>query len=300
MFNKMKILVTGATGFIGNQLMSFLTKEGHSLHGLSLHSSEIKNISNIPLSDYDKLNSHFMENEYDIVIHLAAQIENIDPFQMYNANCKNTINLLEISKEHNIKKFIFTSSHAVYGESHNLPIIEDHKVSPTTIYGKSKLIAEEICKMYNQYYGLNVLILRLSSLFGEQQPTKYLIPRLIQSALQNNTVTLHKYSNGFQQMDLINILDVCNAIDLCCKSKMNFGIFNIASGNKVTVEDIVNILSKILGELDIKIQKLNYKTNHYVYNISKAKSFLGFNIKYPLNEQTLIPIVNELKKTDII
>lgn len=296
MSNKMKVLLTGASGFIGTNLMDFLTKEGHSLHGLALHSLEKKNIRNITLSDFDKLNSHFNENEYDIVIHLAAQIENVNPLQMYNANCKNTINLLEICKNHNIKKFIFTSSHAVYGEAQNLPIGEDHQVSPKTIYGNSKLIAEEICKMYNQYYGLNVIILRLSSLFGELQSTKYLIPRLIQSSLQDNSITLHKYSNGFQEMDLINIFDVCTAINLSCKSKIKFGIFNIASGNKVTVEDIANLLSKILGKIDIKIKKLSSKTNHYVYNISRAKSELGFNIRYPLNEQNLIPIVNELKK----
>ncbi len=292
----MKVLVTGASGFIGTKLMNFLIKEGHSLHGLALNSLEKKNISNIPLSDFDKLNSHFNDNEYDIVIHLAAQIENVDPLQMYNANCKNTINLLEICKNHNIKKFIFTSSHAVYGTSHNLPIGEDHQVSPNTTYGNSKLIAEEICKMYNQYYGFNVIILRLSSLFGELQPTKYLIPRLIQNSLQNNSITLHKYSNGFQEMDLINIFDVCTAINLSCKSKIKFGLFNIASGNKVTVEDIANLLSKILGKIDIKIKKINSKTNHYVYNISRAKSELGFNIRYPLNEKNVIPIVNEYKK----
>jgi len=292
----LKILVTGATGFIGSNLMQHLKQKKYTVHGLSFHKTDKKNIFSIPLSKPTALQSHFQKNKYDIVIHLAASIEENSPLKLFNINCQYTLNLLEVCRTYKIKKFIFTSSHAIYDKTNYLPIDEEHNIRPSSNYAISKLISEEICKMFYNYYGLKIIILRLSSVYGKNQPIKYLIPKLIDQCLNQKKIVLHKYQNGFQLMDLIHVEDVCRALELSIKSKLKFGVFNIASGNPVTVKNLVDIISKITNTKIINIKNIKALTNHFYYDVSKSKNQIGFKIKNALSIKTLKPIVNYYSK----
>ncbi len=292
----MKILVTGDTGFIGSELMVHLKHK--NIYGLS-STKNSKKILKTSLQNTKLLDSFLSKNNFDVVIHLFALLENKSPMTIFNSNCKSTINLLESCVKNGVKKFIFTSSHAVYGSTNYLPIDESHPTNPTTNYGITKIIGEEISKMYSISHGIKVLNLRLSSVYGINQHKERIIPRMILHSLLNRQFKLNRYKNGFQLMDLVHIKDVCHAIELAIKSNVSFGTYNIASGKSITIEKISKILSKITKNNIFKINQLNSETNHFFYDVSNSKKDLKFSHKYFIDNNTLSTIVNYYKKNKI-
>jgi len=293
----MRILVTGATGFIGSYLMKYLSKQGHTVYGLSRKYSKEKNFFKLSLMQKSKLDKHLKKFKYEVVIHLAALLPTSkqNPIIMLN-NCKTTMNLLDCCRKNNIKRVIFSSSHLVYGETKYLPIDEKHPVAPNTTYGLSKLVDEIICKMFFHYYGVSTIILRISSVYGFGQSEGHIIPSMIKDCFQKKRMIIHEYENGLQLMDLINVKDVCQAIGLACKTNIAFSVYNIASGKEITANDIAKVLSKISGVNKITKQKLNKPTNHFLYDISVAKKELKFKPKEKINEKSLKIWYNEMMK----
>jgi UDP-glucose 4-epimerase len=281
----MKILVTGASGFIGTQLMKYLKEKKHIVHGIS-RTSNTRNITAISLSNLPKLGRIFEKNRYDVVVHLAATTYNENLMDIFRNNCKSTFDLLDICRKNNVSKVIFASTHTVYGNSKYLPINEDHPLNPATNYAISKIIGESICKMFFNSFGLNTTILRISSVYGKGQPPSLVIPMMIKNMLENKKLVLHKYRNGFQIMDLINVDDVCKAIELAARKDTGFKTYNIASGTPITVENIAKELSKI-SNCSIEIKNIPRETNHFLYDISLAKKQLGFKPTIKLNKNTL-------------
>ena len=291
----MRILITGATGFIGTYLINHLNKKNHIVIGLS-RKTNYKQIKKISIRSKAKLNDFFHKNKFDIVIHLDSVIKECKPLQTFEENCIPTINLLECCVENKIKKFIFASTHLVYGKTQYLPIDESHLQNPEKNYPLSKLIIENLCRMYSISYGLDVIILRISSVYGEGQLDNLVITNLMSSCIQDKHLTIHKYKNGFQLMDLVHVSDVCNAFELACNSKIKFGIFNVASGKAITALDIAKKLSNISGITKIKIKKINQHTNHFFYDISSIKTCLKFKPTIELNEKILKPWYNQYLK----
>lgn len=293
-----KILVTGATGFIGTELINYLSNKKFNVSGIS-NTTNSNNITKIPLNDLKKLNGFMSKNNFDIVIHLAAKVENDNvfdnPMNMFNANCQQTINLLDASVKNKIKKFIFISGHNVYGKTNYLPIDENHVTDPLTNYGLTKLIGEHITKMYHLTYGLQIINLRVSTVYGPGQPRERIIPKMILHVKNNKQMLLHKHKNGFQLLDFVHVRDVCKAIELSCKSKKSFATYNIASGNPITVEEISKLICKFSKNDIFKIKKTNYEINHYFYDISKSKKELKYLPKYFFNKKILSELMNYYK-----
>jgi nucleoside-diphosphate-sugar epimerase len=287
----MKILITGATGFIGSRLIRYLTSKNHNIVGLSrtTQNHEIKKIS---LTDKKKLNNFFKKNKFDVVIHLGSTLIENKPSQIFEENSISLINLLDCCRLNNIKKFIFASTHMIYETSHYLPIDENHPINPKGNYAITKLINENICKMYSSSYSLNIIILRIASVYGEGQSKNFLIPTLMKNCIKNNTMIIHKYKNGYQLMDLIHVNDVCKAINLACKSKIKFDIFNIASGSSMTALKIAQIFTEINSKYKIKNKIIRKNTNHFVYDMSKAKNKLKFKAQIQPSRQIIEPWFN--------
>jgi len=291
----MKILITGATGFIASRLIPYLIKKGYNVDGLSRRKVKKPNIYQISLLNSKKLNKFLKKKQYDVIVHLAAQIEEKTPISILSNNYKTTLNLLQSCKNNNSPKFIFASTHGVYGKTNYVPIDEEHQLNPISNYAISKLISENVCKLFNNSYELNLNILRISSVYGEGQNLKRLIPSLLSNSLTKKKMVIYKYNNGFQIMDLIHIDDVCRAIDLSIKSKKKFGIYNIASGHAITAEDIAKNISKISKSI-IQIKKINKTTNHFFYDISKAKKEIKFKPIFKVDSQNLKNILNDISK----
>lgn len=272
-----KILITGVTGFIGSNLHDFLHSKNYSLIGVT-HFRNKTSFPKISLLNFTKLNSFMKKNNFDTVIHLASLIEHTNPLKILNVNYNTTLNLLKSCVKNNVSNFIFASSHAVYGKTEYLPIDETHITNPQTSYGISKLMGENLCKLFNNYFNLNTTILRISSVYGNNQPKTKLIPNFILNSKKSKKIILHKHKNGFQIMDMIHIDDVCNSVLCSIKTKKNFGIYNIATGKSITVEDIANNIKKI-DSSKFLIKNFPTVTNHYKYNTNKAASDLKFNSK---------------------
>lgn len=290
----MKILITGADGFIGKNLLEYLSQKNISVIGISRKISN-KKLQKISLFNTKKLQSFIIRNKFDTVVHLAASINEEDPDTMLKNNYITTLNLLNACKS--INKFIFTSSHAVYGKSEYLPIDEKHPKNSVTNYGLSKIICENLCKMFHFSYNLDMHILRLSSVYGKSQTSKTLIPTLISNSINNKSIQLHQYKNGYQIMDLINIQDVCHAIYLSIKSKKSFGIYNIATENPITVKEIVDEINKI-NPSKITNKKISSNCNHFLYDTSKAKTELRFKSKINFKKSLSTLYSNINKRTN--
>lgn len=290
----MKILITGADGFIGKNLLEYLSKKNFSVIGISRKISNEK-LRKISLLNLKNLQTFINRNKFDVVIHLAASINEEDPNTMLKNNYISTLNLLNACKF--TKKFIFTSSHAVYGKSQYLLIDENHPTNSVTNYGLSKIICENLCKMFHYSYNLDTFILRLSSVYGKGQPSKTLIPTLISHSLNKESIMLHQYKNGYQIMDMINIQDVCQAIYRSIKSKKSFGIYNIATGNPITVKEIADEIIKINPSKTI-IKKVSRNCNHFLYDTSKAKTDLQFESKIDFKKSLSLLFSNINKMTN--
>ena len=174
----MKILITGARGFIGSHLGNRLVELGHQVVGVDnkhhTSTNEIKfdcmtdTFQNLlsPINDIEK---HF----WDVIIHLAAFInvdESIeDPVMYMDNNAMGTLEVLEYVRKHPKTKLIFASSAEVYGTAQRMLMDEDHPLDPQSPYAVSKLAAEQMCKNYAQIYGLDITVVRNFNTFGEHQ-----------------------------------------------------------------------------------------------------------------------------------
>ena len=294
----MNILITGATGFIGSNLIKFLRKKNENVVGLSRHGSHDKKIYSLSLCQRLALEKFVKKHKCDVVIHLAAQLNEKNPNIIFKENCHNTKNLLDCCIKNGVKRFIFASTHLVYAKSQYLPIDEYHKVNPLTNYAMSKLISENMCKTYSTLYELETIILRISSVYGMGQPNKYIIPTMIKNYLKKKLV-VHKYRNGYQLMDLIHISDVCKALELCYKSK-KLGIFNIASGKPLTSLDIAKKFLKLDSNIKIITKNIPKETNHFFYNIQKAEKELKFKPSIKISKKIIQECFNDLIDRKII
>lgn len=289
-----RILVTGSSGFIGSNLMQYLSKKNHQVYGLSRKQSTKTNA--IQLGDFQQLNNFFTNKKIDAVVHLAALIDEKDPLTMFQNNCITTLNLLECCRLHGINKFVFASTHAVYGNTKYLPIDETHPLNPSTNYALSKIIAENLCKMFFLSNGIQTIILRISSTYGEGQSSNKMIPNMIENCMNQKKVFLHKYTNGFQVMDLIHVKDVCRAIEYACLSKVRFGIYNISSGKPTTVEDISKLLIPIFKTATFTTKRISKYANHFLYDLSNTKKDLKFIPSISLNEKTIQLLTQDINK----
>ena len=274
----MKVLVTGGAGFIGSHIVDKFD-DVRVLDNLS--SGSLKNLTKKvdfikgDITDYDTVNKAMKDIYY--VFHLAAFVSvaesMIFPEKTYDVNVKGTENVLKAAKENNVKKVIYTSTAAVYGNNQNLPLKEDSKLNPLSPYGKTKLEGEKLCPKYN------AVCLRPFNVFGPRQnpdsPYSGIISIFINNALQNKELII--YGDGEQTRDFIFVEDVVKA-NLLAMKKGN-GIYNIGVGKKVSI----NELARKIIELTNSSSKIKYAEErkgdikHSLSDISKIKE-IGFDI----------------------
>ena len=281
----MKVLVSGCMGFIGSNLVQRLQKQGHEVEGISRKSV----YPNYKVYFLDLCSNHVAEKvraeNFDAIIHLAGETNEKDLPSMFNANVVTTLNILDFAKERNIKKFIFVSGHNVYAPSKILPIKENFPTIPFTNYGCSKLLSENLVSYYSSNFDLYTTVLRVSVTYGTGYPKKNTIGKIIESYKNSEPISLHKYKNGFQKVDLINVYDVCDAIIKALVSTKKYAVYNIASGKPETIKDIIRVLENNIKS-DSKITETDIERNaiHFYYDIKAARKDLDFEPKISLEE----------------
>ena len=287
----MKILVTGGLGYIGSHTCVELAKENHDLIIVDNLSNSKESVLDrlekitgnryklykYDLVEKDKVEEIFKDNKIDAVIHFAglkAVGESVEkPIEYYSNNLISTLNLLEVMKKYNVKKFIFSSSATVYGTPEIVPITEKCKVGGTTNpYGTTKYMIELILKdLYASDNSWNISILRYfnpigaheSGLIGEEPNgiPNNLMPYILKVA-SGKLECLNVFGNDYDTPDGTGVRDYIHVVDLANghvkalnKFNENGGlyIYNLGTGTGYSVLDIVNNFEKANGI------KVNYK-----------------------------------------
>jgi nucleoside-diphosphate-sugar epimerase len=190
-----------------------------------------------------------------------------------------TLKLLECAKKYQVEKIIVTSSAGIFGELKTLPIDETHSIEPRTPYACSKLYAEKISLAYGELYGINVTCLRYFNVYGPNQRFDAygnVIPIFMFRML--NGESLHIFGDGEQTRDFVNVHDVVQANIRSANSKNANGVFNIASGTRVTINQLVTDLCQISG-LKPKIEYKNRRPGDVLdslADITSAKNAFGY------------------------
>lgn len=293
----MNILITGGAGFIGSHLTEKLLSEDHMVTVLdNLSSGNIDNlraVKNNPLF-------HFLEKDIrdvseedfakiDTVIHLAA-IANVqksidEPIYTHDVNVNGTLNFLEASKKAGVKKIIFASSAAVYGDAKELPIKESTLLNPNTPYGLHKLIGEQYATLYSNLFGLQTICFRFFNVYGARQSnTGY--AGLI-SALYKNIQTgeaFSKFGDGEQTRDFIHVSDIVSAIVLSLKQQKSFTC-NLGTGLTISVNNAIQQAEKVFGKkINLAEKPARNEIKHSCANIDLAKSKLNWEPKITFSE----------------
>ena len=269
-----KILITGATGFIGTHLIPELIKN-HKIVGIS--KNKIKTSKNFTSSNVDITNEKLkIKNKYTDIIHMAAYSDvtycNLNPTKCYELNVKSTQKMLEIARKKD-SNFIFLSSSHVYGNSIRQPILENSLCNPSTHYASSKRMSEILCETYAKTYGLDIKIARLFSVYGPKSPKSNLIFNIVDQMINNSKITL---GNTYPKRDFIFISDViAGLIKILNSKKKEFQVYNIGSGKSISVEDLVKncstVYNKKLKIISSKERRRKNEVKDIRANISKMK-----------------------------
>jgi len=313
MSNCHKILVTGGAGFIGSHIVDRLLKMGFEVTVIdNLDTGRLENVVN----HQDREDFHFIRGDIrdfhlvketmkniDVVFHEAAlasvTLSVKDPILTNDINVTGTLNILKASSDLHVKRFIYASSAAVYGDTSSPKKRESMTPNPTSPYGVSKLAAENYVKLFHKLYGLETVSLRYFNVYGPRQ--RFDIQSAYGGAITIFTNRLLKnmppiiHGDGEQTRDFVYIQDVVEANILALKTKNAAGeVFNIGTGTNVSVNQVANTLKEIINRKDLKNIHADPRPTdirHGYADINKAERILGFHPKVPL-KKGLTKLVN--------
>lgn len=313
------ILVTGGAGYIGSHcVMALLENNNDVVIFDNLSTGHIETVQTLQkygnvkfqqgdLTNFDDINSVFKNFNIEKVVHFAAfsQVGEsvVNPQKYYINNVCGTINLLRAMLENNVKKIVFSSTAATYGEPVYIPIDEKHPQNPINPYGQSKLMIEKIMDDYNKAYGLKSVRLRyfnvagadLKSRIGEwHDPETHLIPNILKSTF-NNGKTFQMFGDDYDTKDgtcvrdYINVEDLAQAHLLALKyldegGETNF--FNLGTNDGNTVKEVFAACEKVTQK-DIPVEMKPRRDGDpasLVADNNKAKENLNWNPKHTLEE----------------
>jgi len=286
------ILVTGGAGFIGSHIVDRLSLENKVIVLDNLSSGSLSNLEKskdritfVKGDIFDKALLKDIVAEVEFVFHLAANVGNIrsieDPYFDMDVNIKGTINLLEACLNSNIKRLVYSSSGAIFGEAKYLPMDEEHPLNPESPYGVSKLAAEKYCFAFYKVHGVPTTSLRYFNVYGPRQgSSEYanVISIFLGRIKDGKPLTI--FGDGKQTRDFVFVKDVVTANILAATHPAAVGeTFNIATGKGCSIEELVSILNQISAKESPVIHAAPRagEVRHSQANIEKARSMLGYN-----------------------
>lgn len=267
------VLVTGGAGYIGSHTAWLLTQQGYRVIVLDslVHEQRFTHpwatFIHADLADTAVLKNVFAHYNIDAVMHFAASIEVGEsvknPLKFYDNNVTNTMHLLATMVEYGVTKFIFSSSCAVYGIPHQVPIHENHPKDPISPYGKTKLIIEQALEDLAIAHGLSFVVLRYFNAAGAlpehglgecHRPETHLIPLLLRAAYLQKPFSIfgtdHPTKDGTCVRDFLHVLDIAQAHVLALKhleDSRPSEAFNLGTGHGYSVKQMVETVERITG-----------------------------------------------------
>jgi UDP-glucose 4-epimerase len=289
----MRYLITGAAGFLGSTLANTLARDGHSVRGVDDCSTGDPSIllpevhfTRGDVNDRPKLWT--LLQDVDCVYHLAARVlvpESVLYPREYNqVNVGGTVTLMEAMRDVGVRRVVFASSGAVYGDQKNQPIAEDTTPEPRSPYAVSKLAAEYYIKTIGDLWGIETVCLRVFNAYGPGQhfPPVHapVIPYFIRQSAQNGTIVIH--GDGNQTRDYVYVDDVIDAmVKASSTDGINLKTINIGSGREVSVRELAqNIIEITGGRPEIVYNPHNeVSTQRMCADIGLAKQLLKYEPK---------------------
>ncbi|UCG52589.1 MAG: SDR family NAD(P)-dependent oxidoreductase [Candidatus Latescibacterota bacterium] len=282
-----KALVTGGAGFIGSHVVEELVKMGIDTisvdnyfagkHENLEHLKDYPNFHEVEcdITDRDELAKHFPGVE--AVFHQAASKKTIclnDPPRDLAINAEGAFHLLELSRDHGVKKFVHISTGSVYGEAQYYPQDEKHPLVPTSYYGVSKLAGERYAKCFNLLYDLDTTVLRYFHVYGPRQESSDVggvVSIFTRRLIEGKPLTI--FGDGTQQRSFTWVKDVVKANLLAATTPAAKGeIYNCASGITVTIQKLAEMVADILGVRDPQINYEDWQVGDIkVFNIDNSK-----------------------------
>jgi len=298
----MRILITGAGGYIGSALTHYLTMLGHAITAMTTEKKGYAHIhprattSTITLDNREQLIDWVNATQPEAVIHAAAyndRIESMHDTTKYSRNITSTINLLDAILHTKCEIFIYLSTITVHG-SYGGTINEESPVAPACYYAQTKYIGELISTWYGKQHDITVSIARLTNIIGDlngyvHTSPQNLIHKIIHEYRRGNTTftlrTGYKTPDGTIRRDYLDIHDACIVINQMLHSKG--GVYTIGSGKSHSVKQILTYVQKHLGRLTIR--KVKHEPCAWIpptrtIDIRKARKELYFNPRVTIEE----------------
>lgn len=305
-----RIVVTGGAGFIGSHLVDRLLTEGSDVTIIdNFDTGQTENVSshnNLQVIKGDIRDYALVKRavkDADAVFHEAALASVVlsirDPTITNEINVTGTLNLLKASLDLGVKRFVYASSAAVYGNTNRAQKKEDMPLSPTSPYGVSKLAAENYVKIFHELYGLETVSLRYFNVYGPRQrfdeKSAYgsVINSFLDRLLRNMPPVIH--GDGKQTRDFVYVKDVVEANMLALRKNDAVGeTFNIGTGKRITVNKVAQLLKRMTGKENLESAYSDSRlgdVRHGYADISKAVRILNYDPKFSI-ERGLEELVN--------
>lgn len=284
-----KILITGASGFIGRALSAKLKAQGYDLVSMGASDGDIASAETLKkLADIDI--SH--------VFHLAGKTyvpdSWVNPEEFYRVNLFGTTNVLEFCKSSKTS-MTFVSAY-IYGHPEALPISEKSKIRPSNPYALSKRLAEQACDFYGETHGLAIAAIRPFNVYGVGQDEKFLIPSIIRQALTENTIVVQDL---LPKRDYVFLDDLVMALMATISPPKGYNVYNVGSGLSLSVKEVIDIIQDVAGTKKEVISEKKVRSNELmdvVADISKARQELGWQPRNSFREGIESMIGLDIKK----
>jgi UDP-glucose 4-epimerase len=304
----MNILVTGGAGYIGSIITERLLGEDHQVIVLDNlqqgHREAVLPEAEFHLADIrdaQAVEDVFRHAKIEAVMHLAAdtvvEYSVTDPKRYFQNNVTGGINLLEVMLKHDVNKFIFSSSAAIYGQPHNTRVSEHHVKAPINSYGESKLMFERVLDWYGKTYGLKHISLRCFNVAGasvrlgeDHRPETHLIPSVLKAAWDRNWPvavfgTDYPTNDGSCIRDYAHVIDIAQGhiLALGRVEELNGKVYNLGNGEGQSVFDVVTAARRVTKQ-NIPVRICPRRPGDpavLVANSRSAKSELGWKPEFP-------------------
>lgn len=293
---KIKVLVTGAGGFIGTRVVQELWKRDCDVVYFDVIEPKIAGIKRVNRGTIlDQYDLALAVRGCDYAIHLAAllgvQKTDNNRLECLHINIQGTLNVIEACVKERVKRMVFSSSSEVYGEQIQLPITEENPLNPKSVYAVSKIAGEQYLKAYSEMYGIEYNVVRFFNVYGEYQRDEFVLPKFVHRVINNESPVI--YGDGNQVRSFCYVEDAARGLVDALLHECHGETFNIGNDNEpISMKDlamrVIDLSGKSLQPQFVCYEQSDRKSTREIEcripAIEKAKKVLGYEPHVALND----------------